>query len=56
MKVLAKSIKQETGEYGLIKDLMARVFAQRFGRMEKEDVASVMGKEGEGPKGGKWLE
>ena len=27
MKVLAESIKQETGDYGLIKDLMARVVA-----------------------------
>ena len=56
MKVLAESIKQETGEYGLIEDLMAQAVAQQFGRMEKEDMASVMGKEGEGPKGGKQLE
>ena len=28
MKVLAESIKQETGDYGLIEDLMARVVAQ----------------------------
>ena len=53
MKVLTESIKQETGDYGLIEDLMARVVAQQFGRMVKEDVASIMGKEGEGPKGGK---
>ena len=56
MKVLAESIKQETGEYSLIKDLMAQVVTQQFGRMGKEDVASVMGKEGEGPEGGKQLE
>ena len=56
MKVLAESIKQETGDYGLIKDLMAQVVAQQFGRMGKEDVVSVMGKEGEGPKEGKQLE
>ena len=28
MKVLAESIKQETGEYGLIEDLMVQVVAQ----------------------------
>ena len=28
MKVLAESIKQETGNYGFIEDLMARVVAQ----------------------------
>ena len=28
MKVLAESIKQETGDYSLIKDLMAQVVAQ----------------------------
>ena len=28
MEVLAESIKQETGEYSLIEDLMARVVAQ----------------------------
>ena len=56
MKVLAESIKQETGEYSLIKELMAQVVAQRFGRMEKEDVGSVIGKEGECPEGGKQLE
>ena len=56
MKVLDESIKQETWEYGLIEDLVARVVAQQFGRMEKEDVASVMGKEGKGSEGGKWLE
>ena len=36
MKVLAKSIKQETGDYSLIEDLMARVVAQCFGHMKKE--------------------
>ena len=35
---------------------MAWVVAQHFGRMKKEDVASVMGKEGEGAKWGKELE
>ena len=56
MKILAESIKQETGDYGLIEDLMVQVVAQCFGRMRKEDVASIMGKEGEGAKGGKELE
>ena len=53
MKVLAESIEQETGDYSLIEDLMAPVVAQQFGRMGKEDVASIMGKEDEGPKEGK---
>ena len=35
---------------------MAWVVAQHFGRMRKEDVAFVMGKEGEGAKGEKELE
>ena len=35
---------------------MAWVVAQQFGEMKKGDVASVMGKEGEGAKGGKALE
>ena len=48
MKVLAESIKQETGDYGLIEDLMSQAVAQHFGQMEKEDVASMMSKEGEG--------
>ena len=56
MKVFAESIKQDTGDYGLIEDLMAWVVAQQFGQMKKEDVASVMGKEGEGAEGGKALE
>ena len=56
MKTLAESIKQETGDYGLIEDIMSRVVAQHFGQMEKEDVASMMGKEGEGIAGGKELE
>ena len=55
MKVLAESIKQETGDYGLIEDLMSRVVAQRYGYMKKIDVAAVMGKEGEGITGGKEL-
>ena len=56
MKVLAESIKQETGDYGLIEDLMSRVVAQRYGYMKKTDVAAVMGKEGEGITGGKELD
>ena len=55
MKVLAESIKQETGDYGLIEDLMSRVVAQLYGYMKKTDVAAVMGKEGEGITGGKEL-
>ena len=55
MKVLAKAIKQETGDYGLMEDLISWVVAQHYGRMEKEDVASMMGKEGEGIAGGKEL-
>ena len=55
MKVLAESIKQETGDYGLIEDLMCRVVAQRYGYMKKTDVAAVMGKDGEGITGGKEL-
>ena len=35
---------------------MAQVVAQQFGQVKKEDVASVMGKEGEGVKVGKALE
>ena len=41
MNILAESIKQEIGDYGLIEDLMAWVVAQHFGRMKKEDAASV---------------
>ena len=33
MKELAESIKQETGNYSLIEDLMARVIGERFGSM-----------------------
>ena len=55
MKVLAESIKQEMGDYGLIEDLMSRVVAQHYGYMKKTDVAVVMGKEGEGITGGKEL-
>ena len=55
MKVLAESIKQEMGDYGLIEDLMSRVVAQHYGYMKKTDIAVVMGKEGEGITGGKEL-
>ena len=55
MKVLAESIKQEMGDYGLIEDLMSRVVAQHYGYMKKTDVAAVMGKEGEDITGGKEL-
>ena len=55
MKVLAESIKQEMGDYGLIEDLMSSVVAQHYGNMKKTDVAAVMGKEGEGITGGKEL-
>ena len=44
------------GDYGLIEDLIVQVIAQQFGQMKKEDVASMMGKEGEGAEGGKALE
>ena len=43
------------GDYSLIEDMMARVVGERFGAMTKEDVRTVMGREGEGPKGGKHL-
>ena len=46
MKALAESIKQETGDYGLIEHLMFRVVAQRYSYMKKADVTAVMGKEG----------
>ena len=55
MKELAESIKKETGDYSLIKDMMARVVGERFSGMSKEDVKAVMGKEGEGAEGGKQL-
>ena len=53
MKELTESAKQETGEYSLIEDLMARIMAERFGAMKVEDVEAVMGKPGEGAEGGK---
>ena len=55
MKVLAESIKQEMGDYGLIEDLMSRVVAKQYGYMKKTDVAAVMCKEVEGITGGKEL-
>ena len=36
MKVLAESIKQEMGDYGLIEDLMSRVVAQCYSYMERQ--------------------
>ena len=53
MRELAESAKQETGEYSLIEDLMARVVGERFGTMKAKDVEAVMGKPGEGAEGGK---
>ena len=53
MKELAESAKQETGEYSLIEDLMARIVGERFGAMKAQDVEAVMGKPGEGAEGGK---
>ena len=53
IKELAESAKQETGEYSLIEDLMARVVGERFGTMKAQDVEAVMGKPGEGAEGGK---
>ena len=55
MKKLAESIKQETGDYSLIEDLMARVVGERFGSMSKEDVSAVLGRPGEGSEGVKHL-
>ena len=55
MKELAESIKQETGNYSLIEDLMARVIGERFGSLKEEDVRGVMGKQGEGSEGGKHI-
>ena len=55
MKELAESAKQETGEYSLIEDLMARVVGERFSTMKAQDVEAVMGKPGEGAEGGKAL-
>ena len=56
MKVLAEKIKKETGQYVPIEDMMARVVAQRFGRMMQQNVATVLGPSGEGPAAGKVLE
>ena len=56
MKVLAEKIKKETGQYVPIEDMMARVVAQRFGRMTQQNVATVLGPSGEGPAAGKVLE
>ena len=53
MKELTESAKQETGDYSLIEDLMARVVGERFGTMKAKDVEAVMGKPGEGAEGGK---
>ena len=55
MKELAESVKQETRDYSLIEDLMARVIGKRFGSMGKEDVRAVLGKPGEGLEGRKHL-
>ena len=55
MKELAESVKQETRDYSLIEDLMARVIGKRFGTMKKKDVGAVMGRPGEGAEGGKHL-
>ena len=43
MKELAESIKQETGDYSLIEDLMARVVGERFGSMKKEECECSIG-------------
>ena len=51
MKELVEAIKKETGDYSLIKDLMARVVGERFGGMTRGDVKAIMGKEGEGAEG-----
>ena len=56
MKVLAEKIKKETGQYVLIEDMMARVVAQRFGRMTQQNITTVLGPLGEGPAAGKVLE
>ena len=56
MKVLAEKIKKETGQYVPIEDMMARIVAQRFGRMTQQNVATVLGPSGEGPMAGKVLE
>ena len=56
MKVLAEKIKKETGQYVPIEDMMARVVAQRFGRMTRQNIATILGPSGEGPAAGKVLE
>ena len=56
MKMLAEKIKKETGQYVPIEDMMARVVAQRFGRMTQQNVAAVLGSSGEGSAAGKILE
>ena len=56
MKVLAEKIKKEMGQYVPIEDMMARVVAQRFGRMTQQNIATVLGPLGEGPAAGKILE
>ena len=56
MKVLAEKIKKETGQYVPIEDMMARVVAQRFGRMTQQNIATVLGPSGEGSVAGKVLE
>ena len=56
MKVLAEKIKKETGQYVPIEDMMARVVAQRFGRMTQQNIATILGPSGEGPAAGKVLE
>ena len=56
MKVLAEKIKKEMGQYVPIEDMMARVVAQRFGRMTQQNIATVLGPSGEGPAAGKILE
>ena len=56
MKVLAEKIKKETGQYVPIEDMMARVVAQRFGRMTQQNVATVLGSSGERSAAGKILE
>ena len=56
MKVLAEKFKKEKGQYVPIEDMMARVVAQRFGRMTQQNVATILGPSGEGPAAGKVLE
>ena len=55
MKELAIAIKQETGDYSLIEDMMDRVVGERFEVMTNENVKAVMGRPGEGSEGGKHL-